>query len=55
MTTRAELDPGRDGSLFTLTAFALDVEALLDVVTQVGTPAGLKRIRDRVLGEAVSI
>jgi hypothetical protein len=37
-------------------AFALDVEALLDVFTQVATPAGLKqRIRDRVLAEAVPI
>jgi predicted nucleotidyltransferase len=50
------VDPGRDASLFTLAAFALDVEALLDVFTQVATPAGLKlRIRDRVLAEAVPI
>lgn len=57
---RSDLDllidvaPGR--GLFTLTGFALDVEDLLGVFTQVVTVPGLKaRIRDRVLTEAVPV
>lgn len=50
------VDSGPGASLFTLTAFALDVEQLLEVFTQVATPGGLKpRIRDRVLAEAVPL
>lgn len=43
-------------SLWDLSGFAIDVEELLGVFTQVVTPKGLKaRIRDRVLAEAVSL
>jgi hypothetical protein len=39
-----------------LTGFALDVEDLLGVLTQVATPAGLKpRMRERILAEAVPL
>ncbi|MGW1680772.1 nucleotidyltransferase family protein [Saccharopolyspora sp. NPDC002376] len=39
-----------------MSAFALDVEELLNVFTQVATPNGLKeRIRDEVLTEAVPV
>jgi hypothetical protein len=42
-----------EGSLFDMSGFALDVEGLRQVFTQVATPKGPKaRIRDRVLGEA---
>lgn len=41
---------------FDMAGFALDVEDLLGVFTQVATVAGLKlRIRDRVLAEAVPV
>src|SRR5437764_755678 len=50
------LDMDPEGSLFDMSGFALDVEELLNVFTQVATPNGLKsRIRDRVLGEAISL
>ncbi|WP_116042896.1 nucleotidyltransferase family protein [Amycolatopsis palatopharyngis] len=49
-----EVEPGT--GLFALSGFALDVEALLNVFTQVTTPNGLKaRYRDRVLFEAVTV
>jgi uncharacterized protein len=47
------VDPGPECSLFDLTGFALDVQELVNVFTQVATPNGLKaRIRDRVMSEA---
>lgn len=50
----ADVAPGR--SLWDLTDFALDVEELLGVFTQVVTERGLKpRIRDRVLAEVVPL
>ncbi|AHI01319.1 nucleotidyltransferase family protein [Kutzneria viridogrisea] len=50
------VDPGPHCSLFDLTGFALDVEGLLNVFTQVATPNGLKaRIRDRVLSQAIAL
>lgn len=50
------VDPFPLVGMFALTAFALDVEGLLHIFTQVATPAGLKaRIRDRVLAEAVPL
>ncbi|GHF58195.1 hypothetical protein FHX82_000275 [Amycolatopsis bartoniae] len=50
------VDPGPQTSLWGLSGFALDVEELLNVFTQVATPNGLKsRIRDRVLAEAVPL
>ncbi len=49
-----DVQPGY--GLLALSAFALDVEGLLHVPTQVTTPKGLKpRIRDRVLAEAVEL
>lgn len=43
-------------SLWDVTAFALDIEALLNVFTQVSTSNGLKaRIRDDVLADAVTV
>ncbi|SFJ55842.1 nucleotidyltransferase family protein [Amycolatopsis sacchari] len=49
-----EMEPGR--GYFAMSGFALDVEELLNVFTQVATPNGLKaRIRDRVLAEAVPV
>jgi predicted nucleotidyltransferase len=49
-----EVEPGT--GLFALSGFALDVEALLNVFTQVTTPKGLKpRMRDRVLADAVAV
>lgn len=43
-------------SMWDLSGFALDVEGLLNVFTQVTTPNGLKaRMRDRVLAEAVPV
>lgn len=48
--------PGPRTGLWALTGFALDVEELLDVFTQVVTPNGIKaRMRDRILSEAVAI
>ena len=39
-----------------MTGFALEVEDLLGVFTQVATVGGLKvRVRDRVLAEAVAV
>lgn len=50
------VDAARGTGLFGLAGFALDVEALLGVFTQVATVPGLKaRIRDRVVSEAVSV
>lgn len=41
---------------FDMAGFALEVEELLGVFTQVATPNGLKlRIRDHVLAEAVAV
>jgi predicted nucleotidyltransferase len=49
-----EVEPGT--SLWDLSGFALDVEGLLNVFTQVTTPNGLKpRMRDRVLADAVAV
>jgi uncharacterized protein len=48
--------PGPTTSLWTLSGFALDIEELLRVFTQVVTPNGIKaRFRERVLTEAVTI
>lgn len=48
--------PGPRTSLWTLTGFALDIERLFAVFTQVVTPNGIKtRMRDRILSEAVEI
>lgn len=50
------IDVAADTSLWDMSGFALDVEDLLGVFTQVTTPNGLKpRIRDEVLAEAVSV
>lgn len=50
------VDADPQTSLWGLSGFALDVEELLNVFTQVATPNGLKeRIRDRVLSEAVPV
>lgn len=49
-----DVDPGH--GYFDMTGFALEVEGLLGVFTQVATVEGLKaRIRDRVLAEAVAV
>lgn len=49
-----DLDPGH--GYFDMTGFALEVERLLGVFTQVATVGGLRlRIRDRVLREAVAV
>jgi predicted nucleotidyltransferase len=49
-----DIEPGT--SLWDLSGFALDVEALLNVFTQVTTPDGLKpRMRARVLVDAVPV
>jgi predicted nucleotidyltransferase len=49
-----DVEPGR--GYFDMTAFALAVEDLLGVFTQVATEGGLKlRIRDGVLAEAVPV
>ena len=49
-----DVDPGH--SYFDMAGFALEVEDLLGIFTQVATAGGLKvRIRDRVLGEAVAV
>lgn len=43
-------------SLWDLSGFALAIEELLNVFTQVATPNGLKaRMRDRILAEAVPV
>jgi uncharacterized protein len=50
------IDVARGHGLLAMSGFALDVEELLNVFTQVVTPNGLKeRIRDEVLSEAVPI
>ncbi len=49
-----DVDPGH--GYFDMAGFALEVEELLGVFTQVATVGGLKaRIRDLVLGEAVPV
>lgn len=49
-----DVDPGH--GYFDMAGFALEVEDLLGVFTQVATVGGLKvRIRDRVLAEAVAV
>ncbi|MDQ2707557.1 MAG: nucleotidyltransferase family protein [Actinomycetota bacterium] len=49
-----DVEPGH--GYFDMTGFALEVEDLLGVFTQVATVAGLKlSIRDRVLAEAVPV
>ena len=49
-----DVDPGH--GYFDMAGFALAVEDLLGVFTQVATVGGLKlRIRDRVLAEAVAV
>lgn len=49
-----DVEPGR--GYFDLAGFALDVEDLLGVFTQVATPNGLNpRIRDKILAEAVPL
>lgn len=48
--------PGPHTSLWGLSGFAVRVEGLLHVFTQVVTPNGIKaRMRDRILGEAIEI
>ena len=50
------IDVARGHGYFAMAGFALDVEELLGVFTQVVTPNGIKaRMRDRVLSEAVPI
>ncbi|WP_043603921.1 nucleotidyltransferase family protein [Candidatus Protofrankia datiscae] len=50
------IDVGPGHGYFDMAAFALAVEDLLGVFTQVATEGGLKlRIRDRVLAEAVPV
>jgi uncharacterized protein len=49
-----DVDSGH--GLFSMAGFALDVEDLMGVFTQVATVAGLKpRIRDRVVAHAVPV
>jgi predicted nucleotidyltransferase len=49
-----DVDPGH--GYFDMAGFALEIEELLGVFTQVATVGGLKtHIRDRVLGEAVPV
>jgi uncharacterized protein len=49
-----DVDPGH--GYFDMAGFALEVEDLLGVFTQVATVGGMKvRIRDRVLAEAVGV
>jgi len=46
----------RGHGYFDMSGFALDVEGLLNVFTQVATPNGIKaRMRERVLAEAVPV
>jgi predicted nucleotidyltransferase len=48
--------PGPDTTLFDLSGFALEIEAIVGRHVDVATPRGLKaRIRDRVLAEAVAL
>lgn len=50
------IDVSRGHGYFAMAGFALDVEELLGVFTQVVTPNGIKtRMRDRILAEAVAI
>lgn len=50
------VDVARGHGLFDVTTFALEVEDLLGVFTQVATVPGLKaRIRERVLAEAQAV
>lgn len=50
------IDGSTETGLFDLAGFALDVEQLMTVFTQVVTVAGLKpRIRDRVVDSAVPL
>lgn len=50
------IDAGPESGLFDLGSFAVEIEQLLGVFTQVVTVAGLKpRIRDRVLESAVPL
>lgn len=50
------VDVDRGHGYFDMAGFALGVEELLGVFTQVATPRGLKsRIRQRVLDEAVAL
>ncbi|MER6994002.1 nucleotidyltransferase domain-containing protein [Saccharopolyspora hirsuta] len=50
------IDVARGHGFLAMSGFALDVEELLNVFTQVATPNGLKeRIRDEVLTEAVPV
>ncbi|MFN2479791.1 MAG: nucleotidyltransferase family protein [Pseudonocardiaceae bacterium] len=49
-----DMDPGH--GYFEMAGFALEVEDLLGIFTQVATVGGLKlRIQDQVLGEAVAV
>lgn len=49
-----DVQPGR--GYFDLAGFAIDVEDLLGVFTQVATPNGLKpRVRDKILADAVPL
>lgn len=48
--------PGPHTSLWSLSGFAVRVEAALGVFTQVVTPDGIKpRMRDRILTEAIAL
>lgn len=50
------IDVDRGHGYFDMAGFALDVEEILGVFTQVATVGGLKqRLRDRVLHEAASL
>lgn len=49
-----EMEPDR--GYFDMSGFALDIEELLNVFTQVATPNGIKaRMRDRILAEAIPV
>jgi len=50
------IDVAEGHGLFAMAGFAVDVEELMGVFTQVATVAGLKpRIRDRVVAQAVPV
>jgi predicted nucleotidyltransferase len=50
------IDVAPEHGLFSMAGFAIDVEELMGVFTQVATVAGLKsRIRDRVVAQAVPV
>ena len=50
------IDVDRGHGYLDMAGFALGVEEMLGVFTQVATPRGLKlRVRDRVLSEAVAL